>query len=55
MSKIQELEDQIEQLRIKMYNSYADNPYGTQVLKFSRELDHLLNQLNKESNISLND
>ncbi|MFC7062033.1 Spo0E family sporulation regulatory protein-aspartic acid phosphatase [Halobacillus seohaensis] len=51
MNKIQILEDKIEQVRFKMYNYYTKNPSDFRVLEVSRELDELLNQLNKEMNV----
>ncbi|MCP3028040.1 Spo0E family sporulation regulatory protein-aspartic acid phosphatase [Halobacillus sp. A5] len=50
MKKIQELEEQIEQVRFLMYQTYNINPLDPNVLKISHELDQLLNQLNSISN-----
>nr|WP_188378847.1 aspartyl-phosphate phosphatase Spo0E family protein [Halobacillus andaensis] len=36
---------QIEQVRLKMYHHYNNDPDDPNILNISKELDHLLNQL----------
>ncbi|MCA0972016.1 aspartyl-phosphate phosphatase Spo0E family protein [Halobacillus litoralis] len=43
-----QLEDQIEQLRKRMYQIYVDDPEDDQLLKVSQELDVLLNEFAKK-------
>ncbi|MBM7570356.1 aspartyl-phosphate phosphatase Spo0E family protein [Aquibacillus albus] len=47
--KKQELEKQIEVLRMKMYQCYQNDNHSEEVLKISQQLDQLLNQSYKLS------
>ena len=40
-----QLEGQIERLRLHMYELYYKNPHDPKVVQISQELDELLNQL----------
>lgn len=40
-----QLEDQIEKVRLRMYQLYAKSPHDPIVVEVSQELDELLNQL----------
>ncbi|WP_173915554.1 aspartyl-phosphate phosphatase Spo0E family protein [Halobacillus sp. Marseille-Q1614] len=51
MDKISELEEKIEQVRLKMYKFYSENPTDQRVLEVSTELDHLLNRLNEATKV----
>ncbi|WP_430789790.1 Spo0E family sporulation regulatory protein-aspartic acid phosphatase [Virgibacillus flavescens] len=44
MSYINELKEEIENTREKMYRAYENNPMDPQVLVISQELDKLLNE-----------
>ncbi|HLR02210.1 MAG TPA: aspartyl-phosphate phosphatase Spo0E family protein [Virgibacillus sp.] len=44
------LEQQIEQLRLQMYQAYNQGKSGNKVLRISEELDALLNQLSEMNN-----
>ncbi|WP_110943410.1 aspartyl-phosphate phosphatase Spo0E family protein [Virgibacillus senegalensis] len=48
MVYLQELEDKIEALRIKMYEAYNENPTGREVLQISQTLDKVINQLEQK-------
>ncbi len=44
------LEKRIEEVRVSMYEAYAQDLSYENVLKISQELDHLLNKLTHQGN-----
>ncbi|WP_153463277.1 aspartyl-phosphate phosphatase Spo0E family protein [Sediminibacillus terrae] len=48
MVYLQELEEKIEALRVKMYEAYNNNPSGQEVLQISQTLDKAINQLEQQ-------
>ncbi|TGB01030.1 aspartyl-phosphate phosphatase Spo0E family protein [Halobacillus salinus] len=48
------LEEKIEETRQKMYDCYSKGQDYHQVLKFSQELDHLLNELTETKTPQIN-
>ncbi|MBH0231283.1 aspartyl-phosphate phosphatase Spo0E family protein [Halobacillus yeomjeoni] len=44
------LEGQIEELRIRMYEIYNNNPTDKELVRISQELDDLLNKFRKHAN-----
>ncbi|WP_081704649.1 aspartyl-phosphate phosphatase Spo0E family protein [Sediminibacillus sp. JSM 1682029] len=48
MVYLQELEEKIEALRVKMYEAYNKNPSGQEVLQISQTLDKAINQLEQQ-------
>ncbi|TGB03843.1 aspartyl-phosphate phosphatase Spo0E family protein [Halobacillus salinus] len=48
MSDKKQLEEQIEQLRLRMYQIYEENPEDDRLLQVSQDLDVLLNEFSKK-------
>lgn len=46
---MKEIEEEIEQLRIKMYQAYNERQDEDIILKLSTQLDRLLNKLNSNN------
>ncbi|MYL50631.1 Spo0E family sporulation regulatory protein-aspartic acid phosphatase [Halobacillus litoralis] len=42
------LEKQIEELRVRMYEIYNNNPTDAELLRISQELDDLLNRFSEQ-------
>lgn len=49
MSYKERLERQIEELRVRMYEIYNNNPTDSELLRISQELDDLLNRFRKQN------
>ncbi|WP_164908506.1 aspartyl-phosphate phosphatase Spo0E family protein [Halobacillus litoralis] len=45
----EKLEQQIEELRIRMYELYNNNPADEELVRISQELDDLLNRFRKRT------
>ncbi|MGP4060729.1 Spo0E family sporulation regulatory protein-aspartic acid phosphatase [Halobacillus sp. H74] len=45
----EKLEQQIEELRIRMYELYNNNPADEELVRISQELDGLLNRFRKRT------
>lgn len=41
------IKDTLDELREEMYKAYKKDPYGEKVLKISREIDELVNEVMK--------
>ncbi|WP_240339635.1 aspartyl-phosphate phosphatase Spo0E family protein [Halobacillus ihumii] len=46
-SRIEDLKERIEVLRVKMYKTYENNPNDPQLITISQSLDKLLNELER--------
>ncbi|WP_281249160.1 aspartyl-phosphate phosphatase Spo0E family protein [Halobacillus massiliensis] len=46
---IRDLEEQIEELRQRMYRMYREDPLNPQVIEVSQTLDELLNERRKQA------